>query len=229
MRLRILAIGDDGDAPGFLGERAEELGHEVTSVSRYSDPGCLQLNGFDVLLPLGSIWSVNDATSNNWIADELDLLRKAIAEEVPVLGVCFGGQELAVLFGGAVSRARRPELGWVSIESGEPAVVGNGPWFAWHHDEIRNVGDATVIATNLSGIQAFRRGLHLGVQFHPEVTLPVIEAWCAEGESDLALASISPAQLVSESEARLGAARDAAFRLLDRFFENLEDGNAAAG
>jgi GMP synthase-like glutamine amidotransferase len=224
MSLRILAIGDDERAPGFLGERAAQLGHDVVCVSRYSeDPGDLDLDGVDVVMPLGSVWSVNDRPSIPWIDVELELIRRAIADEIPVLGICFGGQELALALGGSVGRTLRPELGWISIRSDEPDAVPEGPWFAWHYDEIRPPAGAQVIATNESGVQAFRDGAHLGVQFHPEVTLQTIETWSREGASQLDEAGISPARLVSESAGRIDAARKAAFRFLDGFLESLKE------
>ena len=48
-----------------------------------------------------------------WIATELAWLRAADRADTPVLGVCFGAQILAVALGGGVSRASRPERGWV--------------------------------------------------------------------------------------------------------------------
>jgi GMP synthase-like glutamine amidotransferase len=217
-RLRILAIGDDRNAPGFLGERATELGFEVICVSRLDgDPADLRLDGHDMLLPLGSVWSVNDAPTTPWIDSELALLRSAIREKVPILGICFGAQELAVALGGIVTRAERLELGWVSVETADADRVPHGPWFAWHHDEIHPPASASVLATNTSGVQAFMDGVNLGVQFHPEVTLPVIDFWCEHGESDLTRAGTSRPQLLAESPARLVQARKSAFRLLDAF------------
>lgn len=223
--LRILAIGDDDDAPGFLGQRARELGHEVVLVSRFGDPASLSLAGYQLVLPLGSVWSVSDAPNVEWIATELSLLRAAIASGVPILGVCFGGQELAVALGGTVAPAAHPELGWVSIETTDHELVPAGPWFSWHHDEIHAPPGACVFATNPSGVQAFRHGIHLGVQFHPEVTLPVIEMWCAKGRSDLVSAGVSGPEIVAESVLKIEQARSTAFQLMTAFLGSLNGGS----
>lgn len=230
MSLTILAIGDDDAAPGFLGERATQRGHELVCVSRYGSPDELRLDGVDVVMPLGSVWSVTDRGSNAWIERELDLLHEAITDEIPVLGVCFGGQELAAALGGAVERARRPELGWVAIDS-DDAGVPAGPWFSWHKDELFVPDGVDVVATNESGVQAFRSGPHLGVQFHPEVTLEIIEFWCKEGASRLEELGISRDTLVAESSALVDGARARAYELMDGFLESVErvEGVESAG
>src|SRR6202035_5066957 len=52
----------------------------------------------DLIVALGSECSVRDEHVP-WIARELELLRAAAAADVPVLGICFGGQLLARALG----------------------------------------------------------------------------------------------------------------------------------
>ena len=115
-----------------------------------------------------------------WIATELAWLRAADRADTPVLGVCFGAQILAVALGGGVSRASRPERGWVHVATAEPDLIAAGPWLTWHDDEIELPGDAQLVAHNESGVQAFRLRRHLGVQFHPEATPEIVAGWGQE-------------------------------------------------
>ena len=129
---------------GLLGPAIEAEGYDLrehhictTLGSGVADRPLPSLDGVDLLVPLGSRWSVHDRDDiATWVDDELELLRAADDRGVPVLGVCFGGQMLAAAHGGTVRAADRPEIGWIEIEP-EPAVdlpFSTGPWFQWHLD-----------------------------------------------------------------------------------------------
>jgi GMP synthase-like glutamine amidotransferase len=168
-------------------------------------------SGYAFVASLGSDRNPNDGEDS--VAEELALLRRAVAQDVPVLGLCFGGQALSVVLGGRVEPAATPELGWTEIETDEPELVSRGPWLQWHYDRFTTPPDATEIARTDAATQAFRHGRHLGVQFHPESTVEVVEQWAAmdrerAGDVDLA----------ATTEQR-EAARAAAFVLFDGFLE----------
>jgi GMP synthase-like glutamine amidotransferase len=170
------------------------------------DPG-----GYAFVASLGSDRNPNDIDDS--IAAELALLRRAVERDVPVPGLCFGGQALAVVLGGRVEPAPTPELGWTEIETDEPELVSSGPWLQWHYDRFTTPPGATEIARTKEAPQAFRHGRHLGVQFHPETTVEIVSEWAAidrerAGDVDLA---VRPEQRA--------AARTAAFALFDGFLE----------
>ena len=143
------------------------------------------------------------------VAAEHALLGRAVEQDVPVLGLCYGGQVLAAVLGGRVARAAVPELGWLGeIETDDPATVPSGPWLAWHFDCWTVPPGATEIARTREASQAFRHGPHLAVQFHPEATVDVVTTW--------ARSDGVPAQLTAPPE-RTAAAEAAAYRLFDAF------------
>ena len=84
-------------------------------------------------MALGASWSAYDASLHSWLLPELQLLRDAHEAQVPVLGVCFGGQLLAAAHGGSVARSAHPEIGWYDVESDDDLVPA-GRWFQWHYD-----------------------------------------------------------------------------------------------
>ena len=142
------------------------------------------------------------------VAAERELLAQAVARDVPVLGLCYGGQVLAAVLGAQTGPAPVPELGWYTIETDDAGVVPAGPWLEWHYERFTTPPGATELARTAEAPQAFRLGPHLGVQFHPEATVEIVEGWAAHDGVEAALHA-SPEQRA--------AAREAAFRLFDAF------------
>lgn len=181
---------DHMSPPGPLAERLEERGYVVhrqvvVPADRYTAPDVTfdypDPDEFDLVIPMGAPWGAwDDVTIGTWLHDELAWLRDLHVRRVPILGVCFGGQALARALGGAVARAPRPEIGFTHVMSDDPDLVAPGPWFQFHYDRWRLPPGASEIARTPLASQAFRLGRSLGVQFHPEVTPAVLEAWCAD-------------------------------------------------
>ncbi|WP_436775053.1 type 1 glutamine amidotransferase [Yinghuangia sp. YIM S09857] len=227
--MRALIIRHDHPSTaGFVGERLTRRGFELVEMlvvpeADYERPGVTaefpDPHGFDVVVVLGAPWSVYDtATTGTWIDDELAMLRKALAADVPVLGICFGGQAMAAAFGGGVERAARPEIGWTDVRSDDPALISEGPWFQWHFDRIVVPPEATEIARSDVGPQAYVIGRSLGVQFHPEVTPEIVRAWLDHGGLPQALRyGHDPEELARPRE----GAREQAYELVDTFLDRI--------
>ena len=165
------------DLPGLLGERARQSGFTTRSYRADHGPSALPRPGsFDLLVVLGSVASVNDA-SVQWIEAERRLLTEAVASDVPVLGVCFGGQLLAQVLGGVVRRMARPEVGWRLIDSADPERIPPGPWLVWHEDGFTAPPGTESVAETPASLHAFILGVHTGVQFHPEVSREIVDHW----------------------------------------------------
>jgi GMP synthase (glutamine-hydrolysing) len=170
----------DLDVPGVLGRLTRDAGWDAR-VCR-ADRGASSLpavGSLDVLVVLGSDQSVTDA-SVPWIGPERGLVAAAVAADVPVLGVCFGGQLLAQVLGGEVTRAPDAEIGWREIESLDAARIPPGPWLEWHEDTFTAPPGAEALARTEASLQAFVAGIHTGVQFHPEVTREIVGRWVDE-------------------------------------------------
>lgn len=197
------------DAPaGLLGEWAAARGARVDvvrppAVAEWPDP-----HEADAVVALGADRSVH-ASTDAWIASELEYLGAAHAAGVPVLGICFGAQALAAALGGTVSRAAGFEIGWIDVQSDDGY---GGSWFTWHEDVFTPPPGATEPARGASGAQVFAVGASVGVQFHPEVTPAIVDEWLAGGRD----AVRDPEALRRETARRADAARERAFALFDR-------------
>jgi GMP synthase (glutamine-hydrolysing) len=217
-RPRGLFIEHQADAhPGYLGDRAVERGADVVvhraDAGPFPDP-----TDFDFVIPLGSGDSAYD-DSLPYAAGERGMLERAIDHDVPVFGVCFGGQMLARALGGTVERMSRPEIGWARVETTDPSLVESGPWLVWHFDAFTPPPDATLVARTDLASQAFTFGPHLGVQFHPEATVGSVSSWARTYADAIVAHGGDVEEINAETRRRAAAARAAAHRLFDRFLD----------
>lgn len=163
---------------------------------------------------MGGPMSANDDLP--WNAPVLDLVRNAVAAEVPVIGHCLGGQLLARSLGAKVVRTTTPEIGWSNVE-----VIGgaSNPWFGhrdrfrtfqWHYDIFDLPQGATRLLTNAANPeQAFAVGRHVGFQCHIEMTREMVENWCDSAGDELPPRSTGAVQsksdIFDDVDARLAA------------------------
>jgi GMP synthase-like glutamine amidotransferase len=204
------------DSAGFIADAFEAAGAELTTYLFPRENGLPDLSGIDHVILLGAIPSVyDDGAAKGWITEELAWLRKADEAGVPVFGVCFGAQALCAMRGGEVVPAARKEVGWITIDSADPAAIPQGPWLLFHGDVCLPPADATVLARNGVGVQAFSIGRHLAVQFHPEVDEAQLRLWMNAGGRDEALrAGQDPERMLAETAAQEPASRTRAQALV---------------
>jgi len=151
-------------------------------------PGSGELSG---IVSLGGRQSATRADEDPFIAAELRLLRAALADEVPVLGICLGAQLLAVAAGGDVINTGRMYAGWpdlvVSPEAaGDPVFGGlepRLPVLKWHEDVIELPPDGQLLGSSEGpGAALFRIGPSAwGSQPHLELTpRMLVDGWLAD-------------------------------------------------
>jgi GMP synthase-like glutamine amidotransferase len=214
----ILQHGDDGP-PARFGDWLAERGvpFEVHPVWERPPPDPRE---FSFVASLGSECSA--AESDGWVPTEIAMLREAVAADVPVLGMCFGGQALSVALGGGVEVMEAPEVGWVALESRDPSIPA-GPFLQYHHDRIRLPPGASELARSPAGPAAFRSGRHLGLQFHPEADAELADLW-ARLDTRLHEAGITVQDLAEQSHEFSQPALAQARRLFDNWLKIILDG-----
>jgi len=203
--------------PGLLGEWLDRraIPYRVLRLDGDDDVPT-DLNGCRWLAILGSERSATDLRPA-WIRREIDLTRRAVEAEVPVLGISFGGQVLARALGAEIDLAPPPLIGWHSVEPENSGPPDPGPWLHFNYECFGLPDGATPLAYSAQGLAAFCLGPHLGVQFHPEATADIVAAWAAFDADRLTRLGLDPAGVAAASEQRQRWARTAAFDLFDAF------------
>ena len=196
----VLVIEPEASDPvGPLGDWLSAAGLHLT-VSRpfAGEPLPADLDDFQGLIVLGGSMGANDDADYPYLAGIRRLLAEAVAREIPTLGICLGGQLLAVATGGRVaSSPDGPEYGAQLIA--KRANAGTDPLFGpmpitpdviqWHVDAITALppGAVQLASSPVCENQAFRLGrLAWGVQFHIETTPALLRQWATDDADAMA-------------------------------------------
>ncbi len=200
---------NDGELPPAL--------DEAVSVERVDGPA----SSFDGAIISGSQSSVYD-DHRPWIPDLRRWVEGALADGLPILGVCWGHQLLAQILGGTV-RGGSYELGYITVNQDADDPLWNGlpdPFmaFATHSDHVVEMPpDAQLLASNETGVQAFRQDRAYAVQFHPEYDLHTAKAMIRSKE--LSERAIQEA-LATCNEASVEASKSTA-QIFDNFLAHV--------
>ena len=181
------------EGPGYLGSflDARAVPYEVVCI----DEGVTvpaQLDDVSGLVLMGGAGSVNEPLS--WIVQEIDLIRRAVDGQVPVMGICLGGQLISKALGGEVTRGASMEVGWHQVQrvpapnadtwlDGLPERIEAFHWHAWTFSN--PPGATPLMCSGCFFNQAFVYGSAFAMQFHLEMTAPMVRQWMELYAGDL--------------------------------------------
>jgi GMP synthase (glutamine-hydrolysing) len=162
------------------------------------------------LIVLGGPMSAHQEDDYPFLRWEKTIIRAAMDESVPILGVCLGAQLIAAALGTSVFRGRVREIGWspisITAHGQVDSLLGylpeNATVFQWHGDGFDLPSGAIRLASSVHyENQAFRLGRNIyALQFHLEVTPRMIERWIDERSKELAQAPyVSPEKIRSDT------------------------------
>lgn len=169
--------------------------------------------GYAGLLVLGGTMAAWEDDVAPWLPSVRELLRAAVTDGTPTLGICLGAQLLAKATGGTVERGPHgPELGVVPIHATEAAAADRfaarlGTGFLapqGHHDAITALPDGAVLLASSDAYphQVFRLGeAAWGVQYHPEADHATFADWMTADRDHLAATGRSPQGVMAEFDA----------------------------
>ena len=235
MRAALIANKNEAD-PGFVGRSLRRRGYAFTDFLREQHAQWPSLDGFDLVVALGSGWSTYWDHVAEPVHAEQSLMQEAMARNIPILGVCFGGQQLSRALGGVVTKAQSTEIGWFSVENMPemahiaPKVLFDGPWMQWHYDSFSVPSGATALAQSPAGPQAFVCGRALGLQFHPEATESIVNMWSSgDGVDELSGQGIDAEDLLSATRIHQSESEERCDALVDWFLTTIAQGHMPQG
>jgi GMP synthase (glutamine-hydrolysing) len=193
MRDVLIVQNSRSGGPGRFGRWLEEAGARLDVVLAHDGAPLPAKLEHDAMIMLGGGYLPGDDDRAPWLAPTRDLVAQALDREVPLFGICLGGQMLAQVAGGEVTAdvgapehgslpvTLRPEASDDLLFHGLPGVV---PAIENHVDAITRLPSEAVwlAETERCPYQAFRIGTRAwGVQFHPEVVPERIRGWTPSG------------------------------------------------
>jgi GMP synthase-like glutamine amidotransferase len=212
----VIVQNDEFDPPGLLSDSLAERDIPAELVEVFQGAPIPDLGEVSGLVLLGGHMSAYEEQAYSFLVEEKELVRAAVREGVPVLGICLGCQIVADALGGQAYRVEPQEVGLIDINlteagSSDPGLAGvEGPFASWHHDSWDLPPGGTLLADSDLYPQAFRFGSALGVQFHPELTVGVLESWIRRDADALGEIGMNPNPFLSAMQASWPALRERA-------------------
>ena len=187
MEKRVLALQHVwDDHTGHIGEILQEY-HITCDTINVEAEAVPDPTPYDAIIVFGGSQQAYDDERYPYFVQEKLMLRKAIEQNMPFLGLCLGGQLLAAVLGAPVKRHTITEIGFFDVpltEAGQadPLFAGlpSAPKvFHWHEDIFDLPQGATLLAsTETTPNQAFRFGEHIyGLQYHIELNAEMLDTW----------------------------------------------------
>lgn len=196
------------EGPGYFATFLEN--HNIPFELVHIDAGEMpppQIDDVSALIFMGGPMSVNDDI--DWIKQELALIKKAVAADLPVLGHCLGGQLISKALGGKITANPVKEIGWLPVQkiSGPladnwlPDFIDNSVLFHWHGETFSIPNGATaILRSEQCAHQGFVIGNTLALQCHVEMTEAMVHEWATLYQDELT----DPATTVQSQEEIMG-------------------------
>jgi GMP synthase (glutamine-hydrolysing) len=188
----LIVLHQERSNPGRVAQELRRRGCEL-DIRRPSlgDPLPETMSAHDAAIIFGGPMSANDDLP--FIRAEMDWLSVPLKEEKPYLGICLGAQLLAKSLGARVygREDQRCEVGYFPIRpTTDGAHLFDDPQYVyqWHREGFDLPAGAVQLARGDDfPVQAMRYGKSAyGIQFHPEHTALMMNAWLVMARGRLA-------------------------------------------
>lgn len=143
----------------------------------------IDLESYQGIIVLGGPQHPRDFDKHPHLLNELELIKKALGADIPILGICLGAQLLTQALDAKVFCLDTPEFGWHKIHINEENNFMTQPnaslqVFQWHQYGFECPKQAKLLAWNSDNLaQAFSYKNSLALQFHLEVDKALTERW----------------------------------------------------
>jgi GMP synthase (glutamine-hydrolysing) len=222
---------------GLLDPMIRARGHRIRYVNFQRHPDAEpSLDRYQALVVLGGPMNVGDTDRHPHLLTECRLIEQALAQRIPVLGICLGAQLLAHVLGARVAPARRPEIGWHRVRPRLPATADDAvlhpldaerPVFQWHSYGFDIPDGASHLAESddCPGQAMGYDGCAWGFQFHLELDESLIRRWLGSPGylRELAESGLeqTPDQILDDTRRHLAGTRELAERVFGNWLDLL--------
>lgn len=210
MENKILSIQNISfETLGILRELITSDGYQVENIEAQKEAVPTNAEQYAAIIILGGPMGVYDNVK--YLKREQELIRRALKQEIPVLGICLGSQLIAQAIGGNVYKGGKKEIGWFNVmlnPAGHKDLFKginsrSIRVFQWHGDTYDLPPKATIMASSELYPQAFRFGSAIGIQFHMEVNDVMIQRWAQEYSQELKRERIDLTDLLDHKDHEL--------------------------
>lgn len=173
------------EGPGYFAQVLErhKLPYRIVAIDQGKTVPA-SLKDASALVFMGGPMSVNDL--DQWIQDELKLIRAAITAGMPVLGHCLGGQLISKAMGAEVTFNPVREIGWHKVDrianAESEAWLGGLEFpvelYHWHGETFAlPAGVTPLLRSAFCANQAWVKDNTLALQCHVEMEPAMVNEW----------------------------------------------------
>lgn len=167
--------------PGYITKWLSEHQLSVIHIRLFKGDPLPDPRAVGLLLVMGGPMNIYEEEIYPWLPLEKTFIRHVLDLDIPVLGICLGGQLIADQLGGTVTKAPQPEYGWYTITQNAAfheksnnqvlQIPETIEVFQWHEDTFSIPPGCVHLYSSDSCLnQAFLYNDRvIGLQFHPEM------------------------------------------------------------
>jgi GMP synthase (glutamine-hydrolysing) len=184
------------ETPGVIETWAQEKGYTLSTIHAYKGDKLPHSDEFDFLILMGGPQSAREYDCYDYLIQEVELLKEALALDKKILGICLGAQLIGEALGAPTEKSPYKEVGSYPIYFGGDALedsffehFGQEQQVMHWHGDMPGLSYNTLLAAYSEGCphQAVRyqKGVY-GLQFHAELTKVDVERMILACPQDLA-------------------------------------------